>query len=398
MQDSQNQVRSKLSLSIVLSFVIAIFAIFSLVVVGFSQISYAAPTGTVGQSFTMTTDATQFVRGYESATNVAKNFPVPLYYTNDGLPVFCVEHARGTSNGANYSRDGEITDYGLLYLLNMSFANGKSLLSGTCAGNTGSTSCSNQYTEAWATQVAIWVYLSKKYPSDTLHNLEILGENNQPVLTNAQALELIQSVKYISAPDDQYTVTFANPVYSTFLEQHVNKALTLTEEKKLNVAFNGEVAKVEGEDVYQSGELVITGDPAEDLLNYDLTISGIDGAYVVDGSGQKVETLTGISKDTKLYVRIPSDKVTETAQTLTASVKGHFNTLSGHYYTSTGNLQKVVTVTGTTIDVTKATSIEVVGSPDTGMNKAQTIYFIGLIVLLCGVGIVYANAKPVESK
>ena len=32
------------------------------------------------------------------------------------------------------------------------------------------------------------------------------------------------------------------------------------------------------------------------------------------------------------------------------------------------------------------------------MNTAQTIYFIGLIVLLCGVGIVYANVKPVEAK
>ena len=32
------------------------------------------------------------------------------------------------------------------------------------------------------------------------------------------------------------------------------------------------------------------------------------------------------------------------------------------------------------------------------MSTAQTIYFIGLIVLLCGVGIVYANAKPAESK
>ena len=42
--------------------------------------------------------------------------------------------------------------------------------------------------------------------------------------------------------------------------------------------------------------------------------------------------------------------------------------------------------------------ISFVGSPDTGMNNAQTIYFIGLIILLCGVGIVYANAKPVEQK
>ena len=40
--------------------------------------------------------------------------------------------------------------------------------------------------------------------------------------------------------------------------------------------------------------------------------------------------------------------------------------------------------------------IDFVGTPDTGMSKAQTVFFIGLIVLLCGVGIVYANAKPIE--
>ena len=46
----------------------------------------------------------------------------------------------------------------------------------------------------------------------------------------------------------------------------------------------------------------------------------------------------------------------------------------------------------------KGDAFNIVGSPDTGMNAAQTIYFIGLIVLLCGLGIVYANTKPVESK
>ena len=34
--------------------------------------------------------------------------------------------------------------------------------------------------------------------------------------------------------------------------------------------------------------------------------------------------------------------------------------------------------------------------PDTGMTTAQTIYFIGLIILLSGVGIIYATAKPQE--
>ena len=36
--------------------------------------------------------------------------------------------------------------------------------------------------------------------------------------------------------------------------------------------------------------------------------------------------------------------------------------------------------------------------PDTGMGIAQTIYFMGLILLLSGVGIVYANAKPKTSE
>ena len=61
-------------------------------------------------------------------------------------------------------------------------------------------------------------------------------------------------------------------------------------------------------------------------------------------------------------------------------------------------MQKVVTVTGSVIDVPSSTSVQVVGAPDTGMSTAQTIFFIGLIVLLCGVGIVYANAKPVQDK
>ena len=47
---------------------------------------------------------------------------------------------------------------------------------------------------------------------------------------------------------------------------------------------------------------------------------------------------------------------------------------------------------------TDQAGVELVFAPDTGMNTTQTIYFIGLIVLLCGVGIVYANAKPVQVK
>ena len=71
------------------------------------------------------------------------------------------------------------------------------------------------------------------------------------------------------------------------------------------------------------------------------------------------------------------------------------NYLSGAVYKN-GDHQKVVTVTGTQNYESERLSIDFMGVPDTGMSKAQTIYFIGLIVLLCGVGIIYASAKPAK--
>ena len=58
--------------------------------------------------------------------------------------------------------------------------------------------------------------------------------------------------------------------------------------------------------------------------------------------------------------------------------------------------QKVVTVTDSPLVATQR--LEAVVVDDYGISTAQTIYFIGLIVLLCGIGIIYANSKPVENQ
>ena len=391
MQDNQNQRKGKFSLSIVLSFLVAVFAIFSLVVVGFNQISYAAPSGTTTGSFTMVHDGEKVVYGYASSARTGGGFVVPMYYTNANNPVFCVEHNRGVTDGAEYSPGAEIDDYGLLYILDNSLVNGKKMLNENSCGAAGTSSCSNDKTETWATQVAIWVYLSKKYPSAAEHAI------------TADEMAIIESTKYLYYPASGSLIddgmTFSQNVYSHFIEPIVTKALSMSAEKKLTVDFvDDDVVKVDGTDYHQTPQLVITGYPTEDLKTFDITVSGIDGVFAVDENGTKIDSLNGISASKKIYFRIPSAQVTKTAKTLTAKVVGHFDSLKGNYFTSTGSLQKVVTVTGSSVDVTKSDDIEVVGSEDTGMNKAQTIYFIGLIVLLCGVGIVYANAKPVESK
>ena len=75
---------------------------------------------------------------------------------------------------------------------------------------------------------------------------------------------------------------------------------------------------------------------------------------------------------------------------------GTFRGYDGYYYRADG-AQTVSTVF--TTDVKNDTGLEFTLNytpevPSTGMNMAQSVYFIGLIVLLCGVGIIYANAKP----
>ena len=122
-----------------------------------------------------------------------------------------------------------------------------------------------------------------------------------------------------------------------------------------------------------------------------------NNAKVVDENGAEITALNGLAKGTKFYIRIPADQVSSDTKTLTVEVVGHFDSVVGNYYIADG-LQKVVTASNTVVVINASDSIDVVGAPNTGMSTAQTIYFIGLIVLLCGVGIVYANAKPAESK
>jgi hypothetical protein len=387
MEENSNRSKKskKIDVSVILSFVVAIVAVFSLVACGISQISYAAPV--TDDEFTLYT-ATYNIVGYDDYDTKTKNFPVPTYFSDSALtnPVFCVEHTASVVNGTKYSQGDTITDYGLLYLLNNSFLN-----------NNYVTSTSNKYVETWITQVAIWMYLYEQEGSSIT--------SSSPNYLTADQIAAIKATTFIYVPaDTSYNYDAGESIYTKYVAPLVKAAQAANDVKMLTVTKESDtISEVSGSDVYQTAAITVVGNPSKDLTGYDISLNGIDGAYAVDENGEKLAT-ENVSAGTKFYVRIPKSKVTETVQTLTISVTGHFKSLTGSYYTTTATdtagdvLQKVVTVTGTTKDVSSGVTIEVVGAPDTGMTTAQTIYFIGLIVLLCGVGIIYANAKPVESK
>ena len=293
--------------------------------------------------------------------------------------------AGSTKNGTDYYKGEAIDDYGLLYILNNSYVNGKSIYDSANP---------NKYVESWATQVAIWLYLYEADPS-SVHYLK------PEYVEGYKTMDRIDYCSDITDPTSCESA--AIPGIGNKIDELVAAAKNASNAKKLDVNISSDkIVKTKDEKYYQSDKISVVGNPSSSLKNFTVALSGVDGAIAVDSNGNK---LTGeVAPGTDFYVIVPVDKVTEKVSKVKVSVTGTFDSLAGNVYSTTEvsaggkPYQKVVSVTGTTVNENKGIEIEFVGAPDTGMNTAQTIYFIGLIILLCGVGIVYANAKPVESK
>ncbi len=418
MQDSEQSSSSSsssrmLRVSVVLSFVVAVFAIVSLIAVGFNQISFAAPLENNTFKFYQGTyndgDPIQIIASDHGS---AAQFYVPIYLADNpeitnynAVPIFCVEHYTDIQDEANYTKGDNIEDPGLLYILNKSrILGGEGITPEDVAYTAGSgyvyEGTARNIIEIYATQISIWVYMYEKYylldnAKYPMHSLAYFGSEHSTANTN---YEIIKAANYLSVTNyDQVSADLEldRDFYAKYINPVVSAAKNYTGVKKLNVSkANNTISKVGDDTYYQSAVMSVAATPSDDLVSFDVSVSGIESAFVVDENGNRKET--GFAPGSKFYVRVPTKDVTQQVSKVTVTVKGKFdNYLSGSYYTS-DSLQKVVAVTGQQNYETANLTLDFVGSPNTGMSKAQTVFFIGLVVLLCGVGIIYANAKPVE--
>ena len=387
-QSFQYKKKSNLNSSVVLSFMVAFFAVFSLIVCGFNEISYASPDNTFAEKITFyhyTKDDEDVVIIADSGTKFIQS---PLFFSDQAFTksLFCVEHTVDPSgNGAELSLinsnadQGSNADPGITYIINNSFIKNKPMLANNA----------HRDAEAFATQLAIWAYLYNKYPN-----------NDKYTLTQDQLTALVEATtfKYRTATDYYDLYEADTSIYKTYIEPVVKGALNASFTQRVIITKgNDNITKVEDGKYYQTAKITVSGDPASELVSFDVEFKGVEGASAVDAAtGTEIESLSNIPKGTDFYVRVPVDKVTQTLQELQIEVSGHFNTFFTNDY-GDGVNQKVISVDDATRIFVKGTDYDLVGAPDTGMSAAQTIYFIGLIVLLCGVGIVYANAKPIEN-
>ena len=390
MRLSQRKRKERINVGILFSYVFSMLAVLSLSLYGVvsvqqSKVSYAVPANIIEQdTFTF------FVRSdvrLDVVSSSATTFKVPMYYADSSYTrqIFCVEAHVPAPGGVDYIKDGSITDYGLLYLLNNSYVNGANVL----PDRIGNVEVSNPYTETAVTQLAIWMYLIEKYGNTGVNNLD-----ESDITTIKDAQKVTYAVDGQAAPTE-YSIP---NLYNDYIKKLVDAALNAQGAKNFSLVKASDDLTLNG-DWYWSSEFAVQSTTWDDLETYDISVGGIDGAKVVDVDGNDMET-TGVSKDKKFKVLIPKSSVNSNSQTLSVVARGKFNGLDGSYYVATiaGEHQKVVGVSGKVVYVDADASIEVVGAPDTAKNAIQILYFIGLIILLSGVGIIYANTKTVQVK
>lgn len=386
-----------------LSVAMVFVALFSFLLIGITNVSYAAVTPIpedegLGESFTtaeIDSDTEIFGRGGTTS------FPVFMYSTTDGYPIFCLERDIGFLPNVELTKSEAITDSGLLYIMANTFphkyfkdASGQNF---------------PDEVQTWLTQATIWQYL---YETGVDNNT---GTDSSNTSTNIAAIQTVTSIDWTNADhtategtcyvngcdaDDASTATF----YETYI------APLVAEAKQADVSANGrmmmsianqEISVTNDEKYYQTAKVTVSNTEPDQLVAGSVQVSiasAPKGTVLVDLEGNELGDTT---TELEFYVRIPVDAVTEENKVVQLSATGTFRGYEGYYYRGSdqdGTQAQTVSSVYTT-DVPSSFGLEIPINytpevPDTGMSLAQSVYFVGLVVLLCGLGIIYANAKP----
>lgn len=402
MENNNKKKKSKLNGSVIISFSVALVAIISLVAFGFNQISYAADEGGVFV----------FSDSYETSKVTNENkidctgctVSVFQYSLSNNQSVYCLEADRNfpasETSGQTINKIIEINDAGLLYLMTNMYPNKKFNYNGTEA---------NSKIQTWLTQTAIWIYLAEN------------GYENNTKITSS----VINQYKSATAlydnnwtqDNNQYLVGFNKPLYDSYVNSDglsVNQILAKANELSYGStttlalsAENSTISLTSDEKYYQTSKISVLQSVKDSTLgtfeSYTISLDKVpEGTIIVDTNGNQITEFEGIKITdlSEFYIRVPVDKLTDDNKKIEISIGGLFSISSAYKYSSGEDGQKITFVKKTNNIKYASLPIEFNYSPnvpDTGISKAQSIYFIGLIVLLSGIGIIYATVKPAKS-
>lgn len=385
-----------------MSVIMVVIAVFAFVVAGFNNPAWSAipeVDSNLGDSFTLKLEDPDTTKYTWVASNDSDGLPVARFWANSvtGTSVFCLEKNIDATDGTSYkydSTDNSASDYGILYILANGYYNKESFKD------------LDDSERAVITQLALWNYL---YDGDR-------NGSSSEYSTYVEKYGIANGVAtrdfYVELRSRSATLSkFDNKIYNNYVSKLVSGAKTASDKDtmpSLTTSYNNEVALTEDKKYYQSSAVTVAADnTSTEKFMIKVDDSSSDGIIIVDEDGKTIDDNTEYPVNKKIYVRVPVDSVTAEGATIRLSFTAIGYKYTGKVYkaydTTTSQFKDGQKVIGVNVERHSAiTGVEVKFDyvpdvPDTGMTTSQIVYFIGLVVLVSGVGIIYANIKPKES-
>ena len=385
------------NITIGLTLGVALIAIVSVLALSVSRNSYALDevTSSLPAEITTATDG-------EAIIGQVANIDTFTYYDQTTEKrLYCLESGVSFQNGIEMKKRNPITDKGLIYLS----ARVEKIQFST-SDFSGITEDQIKMIETWVKQNAFWYYLA------TIKAEGSSADYGTPeYLAKVKAeTQLYTQSGFVNFPAGNETAFFDKYGINNIIARAIQ--LHNSSDPILDIFFNKATnAWTKTDAGYKSGKITILFRGAEgfaDLVEapktFDLSINGApNGTKViaVNKTTNKEEDVTsklkGLSTTTysDFYLVVPTGSVEKNKNyNMTLGATGTFKKYGGYYYESDDKTAQRVTTIGIDTEVkSSGTDLALTITEDTALDVSQSIYFIGLIVLLSGLGILYANVK-----
>lgn len=300
-----------------------------------------------------------------------------------GAPYY---EAKNTSRYSLTKRDGKV-DYGITYIIVNAFDYLKK-------NNIEERKTYNRNVElSWFTQVAIWKYQDINNFSKVSMNSNELYEAGYN--TTQDFFNDVNNTRYKLVYSDR-AITLWNLADGLVAEaKKVSSASNLTLNYDGNYTIEENTKKVK--------TTLISSSTSGSISSFALDLSKApSGTKVYNESNAEITSLSNIPSNTKFYLEIPVENIENFTYDFNVTASATIGNYKGHRYKKSENTEQSAAAIDTTyVLVTaepeqmqstiemKATHVE-----DSASSIPKMMYIIGLLILLCGVGIIYGNMKP----
>lgn len=314
-----------------------------------------------------------------SANATGRGNNVTDYHTSTKEKIFCIDRMTDYAPGAVYRKSSDAVDYGIVYIITHAQDQYNSFASKLPA-----TVTNKDLEMSWFTQIAIWKYLNQNNFTSITSEVQTKGtdifeEDSSPRITYSQnAFHLWR-----------YADDLVNAAKS---QAGTNPSIVN------NLAFNYDGTHTVDKENKTIRTGVISIQNSSEVSSFSLDLSKApSGTKVYNESGSELTSLTDIPSTTRFYLIVPISNPDNYTFDFNISATASYTYYNGYKYTSGAN-QPVVLVTNDTKSITAALRIEGSHVEDTASSISRVMYISGLFILLCGVGIIYANVKPKKQK